>query len=444
MVAVLTPSFIQGNISSHVIKMALTNMVSLSVFFSVDLINIYFISLLNNTDLVAAIGYASAILFFTTSLSIAMVIAVTAIVAKSIGQRETLQAKKIASTSFLLTLILSVVITFFVFFNIHELLTFMGARGPAREAANHYLSLTIFSFPMTALSMQVVAILRVLGRANVAMLCTLIAGMLNALLDPLFLFYFQWGIKGVAYATILAKMSMLMIACFYLLYRYTFIAKINFKEVYINTKKLAHVAIPASLTQITTPISHLYITYEIAKFGAAPIAAWTVISRLIPVVFVLLFAMPGAIGPIISQNLGAQKLKRIKSTLNYSLNFIIKYVFVFALALSLLQENLVNLFNATSETAMIIRFFCQYIAISFIFVAMNLVAMSFLNNIGQPRMATFINLMKILFGTVPFVAVGSYYFGVKGILIGQALGNLVFGLIAIVVCYVTLSKLKVD
>ena len=444
MVAVLTPSFIQGNISSHIIKMALTNMVSLSVFFSTDLINIYFISLLNNTDLVAAIGYASAILFFTTSLSIAMVIAVTAIIAKSIGQGKALQAKKIASTSFLLTLILSLVITFVAFLNIHALLTFMGAEGPSLEAASHYLSLTIFSFPMTALAMQVIAILRVLGKANVAMFCTLVAGILNAFLDPLFLFYFQWGIKGVAYATILAKMSMLMIACFYLLHKYTFIAKISCKEMYTNIKKLTHVAIPASLTQLTTPISHLYITYEIAKFGAASIAAWTVISRLIPVVFVLLFAMPGAIGPIISQNLGAQKLNRIKNTLNYSLNFIIKYVFVFALALSLLQENLVSLFNATSETATIIRFFCQYVAISFIFVAMNLVAMSFLNNIGQPRMATFINMMKILFGTVPFVTIGAYYFGVKGILIGQALGNLVFGLIAVVVCYVILSKLEVD
>ena len=424
--------------------MALTNMVSLSVFFSVDLISIYFISLLNKAYLVAAIGYASAILFFTMSLTIAMVIAVTATVAKSLGQKNIQQAKKIASTSFVLTFILSILITVIVFCNASEFLSLMGATGVSLDAASAYLKLTIFSFPIIAIAMQVTAILRVLGKAKIAMLCTLFAGALNALLDPIFIFYFQWEINGAAYATILARMVMLVLASYYLLHRYQFMTSITFIDSWSNTKKIAKIALPASLTQITTPLSHLYITYEVAKFGAESVAAWTIISRLIPVVFVMLFAMPGAIGPIISQNLGAQKLNRVKSTLNHALNFIIKYVFVFALALSLLQENLINLFNASGETAILIRFFCQYIAISFLFVAMNLVAMSFLNNIGRPRLATFLNLAKISLGTIPFVSIGAYYYGVQGILLGQALGSIVFGLIAVVVCYITLSKLKVN
>ena len=442
--AVIASSFTQGNIANHMLKMALTNMVSLSVFFSVDLINIYFISLLNKAYLVAAIGYASAILFFTSSLTIAMVIAVTATVAKSIGQKQIQQAKRIATTSFVITFILSIFITLIIFCYASELLSLMGAKGASLEAAETYLKLTIFSFPMIAIAMQVTAILRVLGKANIAMLCTLLAGIINALLDPLFIFYFQWEINGAAYATILARIVMLAIASYYLLHRYQFIASQSLLDSWANIKKVAKIALPASLTQITTPLSHFYITYEVAKFGAESVAAWTIISRLIPVVFVMLFAMPGAIGPIISQNLGAKKLNRVKNTLNHSLNFIIKYVFVSALILSLLQENLVNLFNATSEAAILIRFFCQYIAISFIFVAMNLVAMSFLNNIGRPKLATLLNLAKISLGTIPFVSVGAYYYGAQGILMGQALGSVVFGLIAVVVCYFTLSRLKVN
>jgi len=442
--SVIAPRFTQGNIANHTLKMALTNMVSLSVFFSVDLINIYFISLLNKTDLVAAIGYASAILFFTSSLTIAMVIAITATVAKSIGQKKIQQAKKIASTSFFITFILSIIITFTVFCNASELLSLIGAKGQSLEAAITYLKLTIFSFPMIAIAMQITAILRVLGKANVAMFCTLLAGVLNTFLDPIFIFYFQWEINGAAYATILARMAMLILASYYLLTRFHFLASQTLLESWFNIRRIGKIALPASLTQITTPLSHFYITYEIAKYGAESIAAWAIISRLIPVVFVMLFAMPGAIGPIISQNVGAKKLNRVKNTLNHSLNFIIKYVFVSALILSLLQEELVNWFNASSETAILIRFFCQYIAITFVFVAMNLVAMSFLNNIGRPKLATFLNLAKISLGTIPFVSIGAYYYGAQGILMGQAIGSIVFGFIAVIVCYFTLAKLRVN
>ena len=62
--------FLQGSILKHVITMSATNAIGISALFMVDLVDIYFISLLDNPALVAAIGYATAILFFTTSISI--------------------------------------------------------------------------------------------------------------------------------------------------------------------------------------------------------------------------------------------------------------------------------------------------------------------------------------------------------------------------------------
>ena len=436
----LVASFTQGKLSEHIIKMALTNVVGLSAFFIVDLINIYFISLLKQPHLVSAIAYASAILFFTMSLTIAMVIANSAVVARLIGQKQFLEAKQAAITCYILTLSASILVSIFIFYNVNTLLLLIGAKNSELHAAREYLSIMLMSSPIMALTMQMTTTLRVLGKAKLGMYCTLMASILNIALDPLFIFYFKLDIQGSAVASVIARTLMLILAIYFLLLKSNFITRINLSIFKQHTRSILNIALPASLTQLATPISHLYITYEMAQFGAGYVAGWAIISRLIPVAFMMLFAMPGAIGPIISQNAGAEQYQRIKNTLNESLNFIIKYVFVLALTLSLLQEYLVNLFNAQAETALLIRFFCQYISLSFIFVAMNLVALSFLNNMGYPKIASTLNLAKMTLGTIPFVSVGAYY-GPQGILIGQALGSILFALIALILCYRILKKL---
>ncbi|WP_243834589.1 MATE family efflux transporter [Psychromonas algarum] len=422
--------------------MALTNVIGLSVFFIVDLIDIYFISLLHQPHLVAAIGYAAAILFFSSSLSIAMMIANSAVIAKSIGQQDILSAQKSALTCYLLTFIFSIFISLIIFYNTTTILSMIGAQARELEAAAHYLKIVVFSIPLAALSMQIIATLRALGKAKLAMICTLIGGVVNLILDPLLIFYFKLDLNGVAFASIIARMAMLLLGGYYLLYQHRFIVRMKLDDFKVNTHKILKIALPVSLTQMITPMSHLYITYEIAKFGSDFMAGWAIISRLIPVAFIMLFAMPGSIGPIISQNLGAKNIIRVKDTLNISLNFIIKYVLVLALTLSFLQEFLIQLFNARNDAAILLRFFCQYIPISFIFVAMNLVAMSFLNNVGHAKVATLLNAGKMFFGIIPFVSLGAYYYGAQGILVGQAVASIIFSLIAIVICYKNLSKLK--
>ena len=112
----LAAKFTQGDISEHIIKMALTNVIGLSVFFVVDLVDIYFISLLNQPLLLSAIAYAAAILFFTTSITIAMMIANSVVVARLIGQQHYQQAKQAAMTCYMITFTISLLVSFGCFF----------------------------------------------------------------------------------------------------------------------------------------------------------------------------------------------------------------------------------------------------------------------------------------------------------------------------------------
>lgn len=434
--------FTVGNITDHVMRMAITNAVGLAVFFVVDLLDIYFIGLLHQPSLTAALGYAAALLSFTTSFTIAMVIVNSVFIGSLIGQKKLDQAPNATVACACVTFLFSMLLSSIFYCNAAWLLSALGAQGTALTSATLYFKTAIFSAPIFALAMQFVATLRAYGAAKLAMLCLLIGGVVNVILTPLLIFIFHLGIEAIAWASIVSKAVILLMSSYLLITKKWLLSPTNITNLPQNIATISRIFMPVSLTQLAMPIGQLYLTYEMAKFGADSVAGLAIINRLIPVAFFIIFAMPGAIGPIISQNIGAQELARVRMTLVTSLNFMIKYVLFLALALSFLQEHLVTLFSATAETATLVRFFCQYIPISFIFVAINLITVSFLNNAGYLHLSTLLNLSRMTLGTLPFISLGAFYYGAKGILVGQALGSFLFAMVAIIICYKVLARLN--
>lgn len=435
-----TAPFLQGSIFKHVITMSTTNAIGLFAIFLVDLVDIYFISLLNNSALTAAIGYASAILFFTSAICIGLSIANSALVAQALGQQRPQLARQYVSHLTLFAFLISMFTCLLLFIFSEQLLIALGAQGHVLVAANAYLRILLLSMPLFALTMQMSATLRALNGARDAMSVTLLVALLNALLDPLFIFVFDLDLVGAAYASWIARLLGLLLAVRYVFSKYRMLSLPKINDFYIDAKKIANIALPAMLTQLATPIGNLFVTYMVAQFGAGYIAGWAIIGRLIPVAFGLMFAISGAISPIISQNYGAGNITRLWQILNEALKLIGGYCLVISLLLSFGQEWLITLFNAQHEAAQVMRIFCQHIAISFIFTGITLVAMAFLNNLGYAKYATLLNIGKVTLGTMPFVALGAMHYGAAGILYGQALGNTVSAFVALILVHVIMRR----
>lgn len=423
--------FLQGSILRHVIITSTTNAIGLMAIFMVDLVDIYFISLLENSAYIAAIGYASAILFFSTAISIGLTIANNAIVSQYIAQNQLKKARRYVSHLNIFTLLLTTFIAIFVWIYASLLLTLLGAQGEELSVAIVYLRIIALSIPMLALSMQMSATLRSLGATKHAMYITLLAAIVNALLDPIFIFVLAMDLQGAAISSVCARLLALLLSIYYLSFKYNILIWLKFKYLYKDTKKITSIALPAMLSQLATPLGNLYVTYQIAQFGSSYIAGWAIIGRLVPVVWSVMFAVSGAISPIISQNYGVYNRLRLHAILNEAVKFITGYCLVVSLLLSFGQEMIISIFNAQNDAAAVIRIFCQQISITFIFTGMSFIAMAFMNNLGYAKYATLLNIGKMTLGTIPFVTFGVFYYLAPGILYGQALGNIIFGLIAL-------------
>ncbi|WP_375750376.1 MATE family efflux transporter [Vibrio sp. HN007] len=436
--------FVEGSTMRHILVMTGSASVGLMALFLVDLLDMFFISLLGQVELAAAVGFAGTLIFFSTSVSIGTSIAMGALVSRALGAKKHEYARQIAASTMSVGVVISVIVTILMFLHIPELLTAIGAEGFAAERAEAYLRILLPSSPVIALAMTAGAGLRAAGDAKRSMWATLSGGIVNAILDPLFIFGFNWNVEGAALASVCARFTVLFFSIYPLIKIHNLVTFPRFAKIREDIRAIVAIAVPAIITNTATPIGNAIVTTSIARFGEDYVAGFAVIGRLMPVSFAAIFALSGAVGPIIGQNYGAERLDRVKQTLNNALLFVTLYCVSVSVILFLLQDLIIAGFNLTGDAAVILAAFCTYVSLSFVFNGALFVANASFNNLGKPFYSTTLNLGKATLGTLPFVYFGSQWFGALGVLYGQALGSVLFGVLGFLVLRKHISDLMTD
>lgn len=423
--------FVTGSTMKHILTMSGAGSVGLLALFAVDLLDMLFISMLGQVELAAAVGFAGTLLFFSTSVSIGSSIAMGALVSKALGAKQHEKAVRLASNTLVVSFCITLVVTLFMYAYLDELLSAVGAKGMALERAKAYLQIMLPSSPFLALAMASGAGLRASGDAKRSMWATLSGGIVNAILDPIFIFGFDWNVEGAAAASVVARFTVLYVSLAPLIKAHKLVKWPNITEVGKDLRTILTIALPAVITNTATPIGNAVVTANIAQFGEDYVAGFAVIGRVIPVAFAVIFALSGAVGPIIGQNYGAERVDRVRDTLRNSLLFVTVYCLLVSGILYLVQDFIISGFSLTGDAQIIVAAFCTVVSVSFVFNGALFVANTSFNNLGKPIYSTALNLGKATLGTIPFVYLGAEWFGALGVLYGQAVGAVVFGILGI-------------
>ncbi len=420
--------FLQGNLFRHISVMSLTASLGLMAVFLVDFVDMIFISMLGKAELAAAVGYAGAILFFTSSFGIGMSIAAGALVARALGGGDEAGARMKATTALAYGFAFGVVFAAIVWVNLGFLVTLMGASGETHELAVGYLRIIIPSLPLLLIGMVGGAILRAHGAARRAMYATIIGGLVNAILDPILIFGLDLELTGAALASVAARVSIAAAALYPILRHYGGFARPTKDEFTSDFRPIFALALPAILTQLATPVGQAYVTRAMAEFGEEAVAGMAIVGRLIPVAFGTIFALSGAVGPIIGQNFGAQNYGRVRRAYLDGLLFTALVVVVVSGLLFVLRGPIGALFELEGLSQEIVYLFCGPLALAWFFNGMIFVSNASFNNLGHPFYSTWTNWGRHTLGTIPFVMIFAAWFGAAGVLIGQAVGGVIFGL----------------
>lgn len=426
----------------HVVRMTVTGSLGITFMFAVDAANLFWVSLLGFEKLVAALGYAWTLQFFSVSFGMGMMIAVTAVVSRLIGQRKREDARRqttvCAITTFLVQLLVAVVLLLFR----EKFLALAGAEGETLRNAARYLLISVPSLPIMALGMVGSAVLRAEGDAMRAMWVTFSSGVVSMIVDPLLIYGLGLGLDGAAVAVVLARIASALLSLYFLLKVHDLAGRITLADFRRLFPVFALTAIPAILTQLATPFGNYVVTSVIAQHGDSAVAGWAVVSRLTVLAFGGLFSLSAAIGGIFGQNYGALQIDRVRQTYKDALLFCAGYTLIVWSCLALGTGPILSAFRLSGEAASVVIAFTTLAAGAYLFNGALYVANAAFNSLGKAHLSTLFNWFRDGMILWPLAILLSGIYGAPGAIYGHALAGILGGLFACGAGWLFVSRLR--
>ncbi len=423
------PRFVTGSIMRHVAVMSGAGAIGLIAIFLVDLINLFYLARLDDKAITAAVGFFSVVGFFQTAFCIGVTIGVAAVVGRTLGAGRRDDAARIATSSLVLTVLMATVLGSGSSLFLGPILDLLGATGETRGHALAYLRISVHSVPLLALGMASAALLRAVGDARRSMNVTLAGAAVVALFDPILIFGLHLDLQGAAISTVLSRIALAALGLHGVMRTHRLLGRFDAERFGADAAAIGKIAAPSILTNLATPFGAAFVTHFMAPYGALAVSGQAMVERITPVAFGLVYALTGAVGPVLSQNLGAGDYDRVREGVRASLLFMLVSVLAAWAILALTQDLIIAAFSATGMAALMVALFCTWLAPSFIFVGGLFVANAAFNNLGRPLLSTGFSWARATLGTVPFAWWGAQH-GPRGILIGQAAGAVLFGSLA--------------
>lgn len=419
--------FTQGSTMRHVSVMTATGAVGLMALFLVDAANLFYISLLGERELAAAIGFAGTVQFLMISVSIGLSIGATALVSRAVGAGQRERARRLAGSS-MVTLVTALGIAAAgVWLARDWVLDLLGATGETHEIASRFLAIVLPGMPLLGIGMVSSGLLRAVGDARRAMWVTLGGGMIAAALDPLFIFALGLGIDGAAIVSLISRASVAAIGLWSAARVHAMVARPRALHVVEDSRGLFSIAGPGVATQVSTPFGMAYLTALMAEHGDSAVAGWAVVGRITALAFGGIFALSGAVGPILGQNLGAERLDRVRAAYRDALIFAALYVAVVWLVLAVGTEAVIAAFGLAGAGAEVFRTFAHFGAGAYLFTAALFVSNAAFNNLGRPLRSTMFNWSRDALAIPGLAALAGAGLTAEGVVLVQAVAAMIVG-----------------
>ncbi|AWB23737.1 MATE family efflux transporter [Methylobacterium currus] len=437
-----TARFVTGSTFRHVVVMAATGSVGLMAIFVVDLLSLLYIARLGDPVLTAAVGFATIVQIFAVSINIGMMIAVGALVSRALGRGDVGEARRLAASALVLSMAASGLVAALLLPLLTPFLTLIGAGPETVPAARTFLWIALPSTLLMALGMGFSGVLRAVGDARRSMNVTLAGAAVTAALDPLLIFGLHLGIEGAAVTIVIARLAFAWVGYSGAVRIHRMVARPSLAAVLTDAGPILRVALPTVLTNLAPPVASAFLAHVMAGFGTATVAGNAVVDRVVPVAFGGLFALSGAVGPILGQNWGAGRFDRMRASLRDAALVTGLYVAAVWLALVLARGPLTALFGLDGAGADLLGFFCHAGGAIWFFNGLLFLGNASFNNLGFPLAASALNWGRATLGTMPPALVGAHLAGPEGAMAGTGIGSALFGVLGLALAFRVVGVLE--
>ena len=426
----------EGSIQKSLIRMTTPMIIGMLLLFTFSLVDTLFISFLG-TEALAAISFTFPVTFTIMSLAIGLGIGASAVVGKYLGRSEYEKAKEASTVINYISLLLAAIVVVVCWFFMDSIFHLMGARESLMPSIREYMLVWFPGSIMIVCIMTGNSILRACGDTKTPSILMAGAGLINAILDPIFIFGLgpipAMGIQGAAWATVIAW----GVCYFYLMYILVIQKELvsgslpSRPTMLSSGREMLRIGVPAAGANMMTPLAAGIMTAIAASFGDEAVAAFGVGARLEPMATLIVLAMSSSLPPLISQNFGAGKINRVEEAYRLSIKFILGWQMLVYVVLALGAGLIASTFSDDPEVIGTIKLFLWILPLGYGMQGIIILTNSSLNALHRPMSALYLSSARFFVFYVPLAYVGSQWFGLVGFFGGALCGNLLMAAISL-------------
>lgn len=412
-------NILKDNIFTLIRKIALPASIGFIFGTLYNVVDTYFAGTHISSEALAGLTYTFPLYLMMMAFGNGMSTGVGALVAPALGKGNNKEAIKLMFNGLRLILVISIVLGLFLWFFSETIIQLMGAEGLALQAGIDYMNIIAILVPISMFSFLLNSILSVQGDTKSFRNSVIIAFVLNCLLDPLFIIYFDMGVYGLAWATFIVQ----LIAVIYLVFKVTkspVIAYFNQSLLIRDVNKqilILKQGFPSTLNMITMSGQIFIMNYYVQKYaGETAVAGMGAAFRVEQLILIPTLALNIATMAIIGQNFGAKQFSRIRETFNKAIITGCIVIGIGVVFILIFGEQIIAIFDNTSEVIAFGKRYLHYSAAIILSYVISNVSTATMQSLQKPLIPLVISFFRRVLGLLLGIEILTNYcgFGIDG------------------------------
>lgn len=392
---------------------------------------------------ITGLGVAMPVMSVITAFGTLVGVGSTTNISIKLGQGKRDEAERIIGNAISLAVIIGATLTILGTVFLDKMLILFGASDSTISYAEAYMSFILVGATFSIMSMMFSNLIRGDGNPRLSATIMIIGCAMNIVLDALFIFKFNMGIQGAAFATVISQITSSVIG---LLYYLRGKSNLSLKKKNLKLNKSIIGAIFAIgcapfAMQLTNSVVQLIFNTSLKTYGGdLSIGAMATISSISMIFVMPAFGFVQGMQPIVGFNYGAKKYDRAKKALKISLISASIVFLLGSLVIQLAPQALVVMFNKDPELMNITIIGLRKYALAMPIVGISIVGSNFIQSIGKAKIAMVLGLLRQVIILIPMVLILPNFFGLNGVWFAQPTADTVSAIITGIVLVRELRK----
>lgn len=414
----------EGNVSKSLFKLGFPMVISMLVIALYNVVDTYFVSSLG-TQQTAAVTVAFPISLIFSGIGLTFGVGAGSYISRLLGKKDIKQAIGTASTAMFSSIIVGTIVMVIIFIFLTPLLKFMGATQTIMPFAKEYTVIFVISTIFSTANITAGNLAIAQGSSNITLTSMLSGAILNMILDPIFITYWNMGVRGAAIATLISQIitSIIYIYFFSGSKCYVKITPSKFtlsKEIYSEILKIG---VSMLLLQFLSALSLSLISKSASHYGDEAVAAMGFVLRIVTLGVNVVFGYMKGFQPMAGFNYGAKNYPRLKETIKNCLTVTTVFCIIWTIITFIFANPILSLFSNDKTVLEIANIALKANTLLFFTFGFQFTYSTLYLSIGKAAAGGFMNICRQGIMFLPVILILPTLIELNGVIYAQAIAD---------------------